>query len=251
VEQRGKANKAEISFRSMFNALRKPFTGFLLIMMFAFQLAFGGFEQLLSLFTLIRLGLDARGNSILFVFVGIIIVLVQGYFIGKWSRKFGDKWLIRMGLIVLAAGLLISGLTPRQTVPWYSKSNLQQELSNNRSLPGETPPTQNLKVDLPSENNQGLLGIIWLMTAMIPAAIGGGVLQPAINSMLTRSVDIGEVGGILGISAAMLSGANAFAPVIGGGIFQIMGSSCPFLLGGVLLFVLWILANREFRIMLK
>lgn len=251
VEQRGKANNAEISFRSMFNALRKPFTGFLLIMMFAFQLAFGGFEQLLSLFTLTRLGLDARSNSILFVFVGIIIVLVQGYFIGKWSRKFGDKWLIRMGLIVLAAGLLISGLTPRQTVPWYSKSNLQQELSSNRSLPGETPPTQNLKVDLPSENNQGLLGIIWLMTAMIPAAIGGGVLQPAINSMLTRSVDIGEVGGILGISAAMLSGANAFAPVIGGGIFQILGSSYPFLLGGVLLFVLWILANREFRIMVK
>ena len=251
LEQRGKTHKAEISFRTMFAALQKPITGFLLILMFTFQLAFGGFEQLLSLFTLTRLGLDAKGNSILFVFVGIIIVLVQGYFIGKWSRKFGDKWLIRMGLFLLSAGLIISGLTPMQTVPWYSMSNLRQELSGSRSLPGETPPTQNLQVNLPSENNQGLLGIIWLMAAMIPAAIGGGVLQPAINSMLTRSVDIGEVGGILGISASMLSGANALAPVVGGAIFQVLGSSFPFLLGGVLLFILWILTNREFKVVAK
>ena len=71
--------------------------------------------------------------------------MVQGYFIGKWSRKFGDKWLIRMGLIVLAAGLIISGLTPKQTVPWYSKAALEQELSGSRTLPGETPPTQELE----------------------------------------------------------------------------------------------------------
>jgi MFS transporter, DHA1 family, tetracycline resistance protein len=247
VGQRGKNHDAEISFKTMIAGLRKPITGFLLILMFSFQLAFGGFEQLLSLFTLNRLGLDARGNSILFVFVGIIIVLVQGYFIGKWSKKFGDKWLIRMGLILLAAGLLISGLTPKQPVPWYSRSAVEAQLSGTRTLPGETPPTQNLKIDLPVEKNQGWLGIIWLMAAMIPAAIGGGVLQPAINSLLTRSVSISEIGGILGVSAAMLSGANALAPVIGGGIFQWLGPSYPFLIGGGLLFILWILANREFR----
>ncbi len=246
-DQRGKSQKAEISFKSMINALRKPIIGFLLILMFFYQLAFGGFEQLLSLFTLNRLGLDASGNSILFVFVGIIVVMVQGYFIGKWSRKFGDKWLIRMGLIVLALGLVISGLTPNQTVPWYSKAALEQELSGSRTMPGETPPTQNLNVTLPEDSNPGWLGIIWLMVAMIPAAVGGGVLQPSINSMLTRTVKPGEVGGILGISAAMLSGANAFAPVIGGGIFQALGPAYPFLLGGFLLVILWLLTNREFK----
>jgi DHA1 family tetracycline resistance protein-like MFS transporter len=246
-DQRGKSQKAEISFKSMINALRKPIIGFLLILMFFYQLAFGGFEQLLSLFTLNRLGLDASGNSILFVFVGIIVVMVQGYFIGKWSRKFGDKWLIRMGLIVLAAGLVISGLTPKQTVPWYSKAALEQELSGSRTMPGETPPTQNLNVTLPEDSNPGWLGIIWLMVAMIPAAVGGGVLQPSINSMLTRTVKPGEVGGILGISAAMLSGANSFAPVIGGGIFQALGPSYPFLLGGFLLVILWLLTNHELK----
>jgi hypothetical protein len=34
---------------------------------------------------------------------------------------------------------------------------------------------------------------------------------------------------MLGISASMLSGANALAPVIGGAIFQFAGASAPFL----------------------
>ncbi len=36
---------------------------------------------------------------------------------------------------------------------------------------------------------------------MVPAASGGAVLQPSINSMITRKVIKEDVGGILGISA--------------------------------------------------
>jgi len=55
-EKRGQGGrKAEISFQSMLRALRTPQVGFLLALMFAQQIAFGGFQQLLSLFTLSRL----------------------------------------------------------------------------------------------------------------------------------------------------------------------------------------------------
>jgi len=47
---------------------------------------------------------------------------------------------------------------------------------------------------------------------MIPASIGGSILQPSVNSLLTRRVKPDEVGGTLGISAAFLSGANAWRP---------------------------------------
>jgi MFS family permease len=70
------------------------------------------------------------------------------------------------------------------------------------------------------------------------------VLQPAVNSMLTRSVPSDEVGGILGVSAAFLSGANVWAPVLGGTLFQALGSTAPFAVGGVLLAVLWVIARR-------
>ncbi len=96
--------------------------------MFFQQFAFGGFEQLLSLFTLNRLGMNASSNSALFVYIGVIVVMVQGYFVGKWSRKFGDRWLILMGLIVLGIGLAMSAVTPKIPVPWYSQEAVTEEL---------------------------------------------------------------------------------------------------------------------------
>lgn len=241
------AKKTPFSIQSILHALRHPLLGFLLVLMFVQQIAFGGFEQLLSLFTLNRLGVDASGNSIIFVFVGIIVVAVQGYFIGRWSRKFGDRWLVLMGLLVLAGGLLLTGLTPQRAVPWYSQQKLQVELTANRTLPGQTPPTQGLQIPLPNENQKSWLGLVWILVAMIPAAVGGGVLQPAINSLITRRVDANEIGGTLGISAALLSGANAVAPVLGGAIFQGLGPQVPFLLGGGLLLVLFFIARKQVK----
>ncbi|MCA9961327.1 MAG: MFS transporter, partial [Anaerolineales bacterium] len=106
--ERGKAEKkGSFSLQAMLQALRYPAVGILLVLMFAQQIAFGGFEQLLSLFTLTRLGLNASGNAVVFVFVGIIVVAVQGGFIGPWSRKYGDRRLVFGGLGLLAVGLAL------------------------------------------------------------------------------------------------------------------------------------------------
>ncbi len=239
-------DRKEISLQLFFATLKKPMVGFLLVMLFVYQIAFGGFQQLLSLFTLNRLGLNASGNSIIFVWVGILVVSVQGYFIGKWSRRFGEMKLIRFGLAMLVAGLLLTALTPRIPPPWYSQKEVTTELSGSRNLPGETPPTQHLQIAVPSENKKGLLGLGWLLLAMVPAAIGGGVLQPSVNSLLTRKVFIEEIGGTLGISAALLSAANALAPVVGGALFQNLGSSTPYLFGAILCASLFLVSKRAF-----
>ena len=212
-ERRVKINtRKELSLSLFVDTLKKPLVGFLLLLIFVQQIAFGGFQQLLSLFTLNRLGLNASGNSVIFVFVGIVVVAVQGYFIGKWSRRFGEIKLIRFGLAMMLVGLLLTSFTPRIPPPWYSQQAVAAELSGGRNMPGETPPTQNLQIPLPSDVNKGWLGLGWILVAMIPAAIGGGVLQPSINSLLTRKVSPLEIGGTLGISAALLSAANAIAP---------------------------------------
>lgn len=208
-EKRGRAErKPGLSFGAMVAALRRPAIGFLLVLMFAQQMVFGGFEQLLSLFTLNRLGLDARGNSVLFVIIGAVVVVIQGGMIGRWSRKYGDRWLIVMGLGALAAGMILLALTPNQAAPWYSRQQVVLELTGGsaRTLPGETPPTQHLPVALPEDGNTGWLGVAWGLTAMIVASIGGAVLSPAINSSITRRVDPSEVGGTLGLSASFVAG---------------------------------------------
>ncbi len=70
------------------------------------------------------------------------------------------------------------------------------------------------------------------------------MLQPTINSLITKRISVSEIGGMLGISAALLSGANAIAPLLWGAIFQALGPSWPFLMGAILLLVLLVFAMR-------
>ncbi len=241
-EKRGRGEKKPaFSIFSLIQALRHPAVGMLLVLMFAQQIAFGGFEQLLALFTLERLGMNASGNAIIFVFVGVIVVAVQGGFIGPWSRKLGDRRLIYLGLATLSIGLVLTAFTPKQPLPGYSKAELQAELSaSGDSRAHEVPTSKNVVVAPPEDDNTGWLGITWILLAMVPASIGGGILQPSINSLITKRSSPQETGGMLGVSAALLSAANAFAPLAGGAIFQFWGASAPFILGGVMLgLLLW------------
>ena len=99
-------------------------------------------------------------------------------------------------------------------------------------------------MSLPNDTHNGWLGGIWLLLASFPAALGGGVLMPAINSLITKAADKKEIGGMLGISSAFYSAANAIAPLFYGSLFQWFGSTTPFLLGGSILAVLWFFAPR-------
>ncbi|MEJ2011357.1 MAG: MFS transporter, partial [Anaerolineales bacterium] len=93
----GSEDQQGFTFQELLRVIRLPRIGILLALMFLQQIAFGGFEQLLSLFTLERLGLNASGNAVIFVFVGLLVVAVQGGFIGPWSRRWGDRRLIYLG----------------------------------------------------------------------------------------------------------------------------------------------------------
>ncbi len=225
-------------FGNIGHALRLPVVGLLLVLMFFQQLIFGGFENLIALFTLNRLGVNASGNAVIFVFVGIVLVMVQGYFIGKWSRRFGERKLIYAGLALLAVGLTLTAITPAQPVPWYSRSAIVEELTQNESAAADTE----LAIGIPEDGNNGWLGLVWILVAMIPAAIGGGILSPSINSLITKNVSQGEIGGTLGVSSALVSAANAITPIVGGTTFSVLGSTAPFLIGGVILGVLCVLA---------
>ena len=234
------ARKA-FSVEAMSDALRRPQIGFLLAIMFFYQVAFGGYEQLFSLFTLTRLGMDARDTTGLFVLAGLFIVVVQGGFVGRWSRQKGDRWLVILGVSALAIGLIGTALTPRIPVPWYDQAKVLDRLAGEGQM---RVSVQNIQVDLPEQSARGWFGIIWLLIASFPAALGGGVLHPAVNSLITKSSDPAEVGGMLGISSAFYSAANAVAPIFYGSLFQWLGAPVPFMVGGLILLVLWLLAPR-------
>jgi DHA1 family tetracycline resistance protein-like MFS transporter len=236
------ALKSPFSFRAMLDALRRPAVGFLLIIMFFYQVAFGGYEQLFSLFTLARLGMSATDTAGLFALAGVFIIIVQGGLIGRWSKQKGDRWLVILGVSALAIGLIGTASTPRIPVPWYNQAKVIEGLAGQSDL---NLSTQNIKVTLPDETNKGWFGIIWLLVASFPAALGGGVLHPAVNSLITKNSNKNEVGEMLGISAGVYSAANAIAPLFYGSLFQWLGAPVPFFAGGLILLVLWFVAPRN------
>lgn len=231
-------------FKRVHLAILTPFVGVLLIIMFVQRIAFDIVEQLLSLFSLGKLGLSGSSIAMLFVFVGIILVAVQGYFIGPWSRRFGERKLIFAGLGLLALGALLVGLVPEQPVVWYSQTEMVASLQESASL-GETSIAQTIEVPLPSDENTGWVGLIWMFVALVPLSIGGGLLSPSINSLITKRVASKDVGNVLGVSSALVSMANALAPLIGFAIFQYLGVSAPFFFSSIVIFVLVIVAMQK------
>ncbi len=214
--------------------LLKPGLSLPLLIMFAQQFIFFGYESLLGLFTLTRLGFLGRGNALLFLVIGIILVTVQLRFIGPWTARFGEKGLAALALGLLALGLLLTGTTPDAPHPFYVRELVERDLLG-ASLSQTEMVIGALAIELPPNGRNSLAGVLWLLLAIVPVSVGAGMIRPALNSLLTQRVKAAEFGSILGVSSAMVSAANAGAPLAAGWLFQRHGAAMPFLLGGALM----------------
>jgi MFS family permease len=137
--------------------------------------------------------------------------------------------------------LIATALTPEIPVPWYEQAKVLEGLAGEGAL---RVSIQSIQINLPDQSARGWFGIVWLLIASLPAAIGGGVLHPAVNSLITKASDKSEVGSMLGISASFYSAANAIAPLFYGFLLQWLGAPVPVMAGGVILLVLWLIAPR-------
>ena len=243
---RGRGQQLWLSPLMALRYLLRPTLGILLLLMFAQQVIFFGYESLLGLFTLTRLGFLGRGNAVLFLVIGLILVTVQLRFIGRWSARLGDRRLATVALGLLALGLLLTATTPESPHPLYLRELVERDLADLRPSSTEALIGE-FGIDLPSNENRGLYGILWLTVAIVPVSIGAGLIRPALNSLITQSVAGYEYGRALGVSSALVSAANACAPLIAGLIFQQMGSSAPFAIGAVLMAALCLLSIVALR----
>jgi len=237
-QNRSASDRPQINLLTGLKFLTDKRVSLLLLMMFAQQLIFFGFESLIGLFTLSRLGLLGQGNAYIFVFVGIILVMVQGRFIGVWSRKYGEHRVAQAALGLLALGLVLTSFTPQQPPFTYIRARAERELAVRQQ---EEADIANL-ITLPESDQRGWWGVPWLLVAVIPLSVGAGLIRPSLNTLMTRQVSTLEYGAILGVSSAFVSAANATAPLLGGLIFQQYGATVPFLIGGILMGVLFVIS---------
>jgi len=219
---------------TMVRMMRRPQINHLMVLMFAQQVVFFAFESLLGLFTLSRLGLLGQGNALIFIYVGFILVYVQARLIGRWSQKYGERKLVFIALGTLALGLLLMSATPDQPHPLYVGWKVEASLRELRPTSAEAI-IGDIPITLPQDSQRGFGGILWFLVAIIPLGIGAGLIRPALNSLMVKATPAEDSGAVLGVSASMVSLANAAAPLIGGVIFQAGGPAAPFALGGVVM----------------
>jgi MFS transporter, DHA1 family, tetracycline resistance protein len=220
--------------------LRVPAVRGLLILMFFQQIIFFGFESLLGIFVLSRIGFLAQGNALVLIVVGVVLVMVQARFIGKWTKKYGEFRVICMALAFLAVGLTLVALTPSQAHPLYTRAAAERYLLSQRPS-GTESIIGDIQVQIPSDAGRGFGGMFWLFIAVIPVSVGAALIRPSLNSLMTKRVNKEEFGAILGASAALVSAADAVAPLLSGWLFQTYGHGVPYLAGGLLMSLLFAL----------
>jgi MFS family permease len=76
------------------------------IVLFIGTVSFAGFEATFSLFGQDRFDLTEGSNALLFLFVGVIMVAVQGAFIGPLTDRLGSRLLMRIGLVGISVGFI-------------------------------------------------------------------------------------------------------------------------------------------------
>ena len=77
--------------------------------------------------------------------------------------------------------------------------------------------------------------LLWLYIIMTPTALSGGLLNTLLSSTLTKAVEPQEIGGILGLSAAVESSTRIIAPILGGVLLQQIGTWAPGVFGAVVM----------------
>jgi DHA1 family tetracycline resistance protein-like MFS transporter len=105
-ETRAAAARARAGLNA-FAPLRLPAVGRLVAVTLLFTTAFAGMETVLPLFTQSALAWGAAENGLAFAAVGLTMVIIQGGLIGRIVKRFGERRLLLVGLLLVAGGLAV------------------------------------------------------------------------------------------------------------------------------------------------
>jgi MFS transporter, DHA1 family, tetracycline resistance protein len=97
---------------------RFPGLGMAVVLSFFVIFWVSGLEVTFRLFTEDAFQMTIAETGRVFAFVGVVAVIVQGGLIHRLSRRFGEVKLIRVGLLLLAVGFALDGLSPSIGV-WF------------------------------------------------------------------------------------------------------------------------------------
>jgi predicted MFS family arabinose efflux permease len=107
LHEHHRSNKSMFEFGHFGAAFAHRELRWLLIVWFLSPVAFAGYTVVLPLYTSIAFGWKELDLGYLFIVIGIVAAIVQGWAFGRIAQRTGDRALLIAGLFGMAAGILV------------------------------------------------------------------------------------------------------------------------------------------------
>ena len=191
-----------LSVGGLLSALKTPTVGLLVLAFFLATFAFANFEGTLSLWTGAVLGYGDDENSLIFAFVGLVLVLTQGGIYRRMAKTKPEVALAKVGVVSMFAGL----------------ASLAAVTAFGR---GESFITA------------------WFMTSLAVAVFGFAFVTPSLQALISRRSDPARQGEVLGVNQSFSALARILGPLVGLTVFTVPGTRnvLPYALASALLLI--------------
>ena len=168
-----KLNTKKGSKNKMLDALKKPVIGSVLVIHFVVFLAFSAVPVIVPLLAIAYFAWESTELSYLFIYIGIVQILLQSFVIGRLTRKLSEEPLIVVGPVLLIAGLALMPLIPN-VIAFFAAMTM---IASGSGIMRTVVPSFLSRLT-PVDEQGGILGIASsvLSIATVPGPLIGGFL---------------------------------------------------------------------------
>ena len=202
-----KPDRQFFSLGRTLDVLRRPAVGPVILVSFLTVFAFANFEGTLALLTKDAFEFGDRDNSLVFAFIGLVLVVVQGGIYRPIAARRPDEQLLAVGVMMMLAGLAgVAGVAVGTHLF--------------RAAGGGTP--------------LWLTPLFYFSTGV--AVAGFAFSNPSVSSLVSRRADPLRQGEAIGVSQSATALARILGPFIGAEIYFLNPThAAPYLLAVALL----------------
>ena len=174
--------------------------------------AFMGMNAILALFLAARFGVTEKTIGFFYLYIGVISIVTRAGILGRAVDKYGEPKLSRLGMSLLAIGLV--------AMPFIHRFIDAHELG--RALNGEIPVTFSVVVSF-----------IPILAAVALIPLGTAFTFPCVTALLSRVIPANERGLWMGLQQTFGGTARVVFPLLAGFLFDRM-IELPFLVSAAL-----------------
>lgn len=86
--------------------------GLLLVILFIMSIAFSAFPVIMPLLAISLFGLSSSDMSLFFVYIGVVMIIFQGFVVGRLASRFGEAQLVPIGALLMTLGVFFMAVFP-------------------------------------------------------------------------------------------------------------------------------------------